>query len=201
MASPLAFVVAESVPRNTGPGVCSATVTTTPAIARSTVPPGVLSCTVGCTANGKVFTTLALGCCATTRIGGPTGAVAVTGITAVSEPMLAVSDCPPTVAPRIQLPTVATPDAFVVAGLPVTLPPLEAVNVTWKPMSALSYWSVTCTAGAVGTALPAGADCPLPAATSRLVGGPVTAVRLNCTTAPDTPASRAVTVMDPGIVE
>ena len=45
---------------------------------------------------------------------------------------------PPAVVPRIQEPTVATPDAFVVCELPVTEPPpVAAANVTETPATGL----------------------------------------------------------------
>lgn len=69
---------------------------------------------------------------------------------------VAVSVFAPAVAPRVQLPTVATPLAFVVCVPPVTLPPpVAAANVTLTPATALLFTSLTITDGAVATAVPA----------------------------------------------
>src|SRR5258708_3894252 len=68
----------------------------------------------------------------------------------VSEPEGAVSVFAPAVVPSGQLPTVATPPAFVVVLRPVAEPPPEATaNVTEVPATGLPYVSVTLTDGAV----------------------------------------------------
>ena len=68
----------------------------------------------------------------------PAVAVAVK-TAAVSAPEVAfrVSAFSPAVGPSVQLPTVATPLVPLVAGLPVTLPPSLAVNVTTVPLTGL----------------------------------------------------------------
>src|SRR5437588_857791 len=89
-------------------------------------------------------------------------AVKVTGLP-VSDPDVAVRVLLPAVALSVQLPTVATPLAFVVWLPPVTVPFPEATpKLTATPPTGLLNASVTTTDGAIGTAVPAGADCPLP---------------------------------------
>ena len=82
----------------------------------------------------------------------PTVPVAVNVV--LSAPALAVSVFAPATVPSVHEPTVATPLASVVAGLPVTLPSPEAANVTLTPATGLPYWSVIVTDGAVVTAEP-----------------------------------------------
>jgi len=72
---------------------------------------------------------------------GPTVPVAVnlTGLPVIPDPgAVAVSVFGPAVALNVQLPTVAMPSAPVVGFAPVTLPPLEAANVTATPATGLS---------------------------------------------------------------
>ena len=62
----------------------------------------------------------------------------------------------PAVAPRVQPPTVAIPEAFVLCDPPVRLPPpVPMANVTATPDTGLLCTSRTITDGAVGTAVPA----------------------------------------------
>ena len=88
----------------------------------------------------------------------------------------------PTVGPRIQLPTVATPLAFVVAVPPVTLPPPPVTaKVTLAPATPLPRASLSLAAGGTGTARPIGEVWPLPllvGAKSSVVAGPASAIAL-----------------------
>ena len=85
-------------------------------------------------------------------------AVNVTG-DPVSDPLVAVMVLDPTVVPRVQLPTVAMPPAFVVTDALVTEPPPVAIaNVTLMPETGLLCASLMMTLGAVPTAEPAVAD-------------------------------------------
>ena len=75
----------------------------------------------------------------------------------------------------VQLPTVATPLALVVAGVPVTalpVPPPVSAKLTETPATGLPFASVTVTAGAVATALPAVALCASPALLTMFAAGP-----------------------------
>jgi hypothetical protein len=73
----------------------------------------------------------------------------------VSPLLVAVSVLPPTIDPNVQLPTVATPLALVVALPPVMLPPpVATAKVTVTPATGLSNASRTSTLGAVATAIP-----------------------------------------------
>src|SRR5256885_2966214 len=75
----------------------------------------------------------------------------------------AVSVLVPAVVPRVQLPTVAMPLAFVVCSAPVMLPPPDAgANVTPTPCTGLLLASRTITDGGVRTAVPVVACCPSP---------------------------------------
>jgi len=71
-----------------------------------------------------------------------------------SAPALAVSVFAPTVVESVHDPTVATPLASVVAGLPVTLPSPEEAKLTLTPDTGFPYASVTVTDGAVPTTVP-----------------------------------------------
>jgi hypothetical protein len=62
----------------------------------------------------------------------------------------------PTVAPKVQLPTVATPEEFVTAAAPVMEPPpLPTLKPTGTPLIGLPLWSLTITEGGVATTDPA----------------------------------------------
>jgi hypothetical protein len=83
----------------------------------------------------------------------------------------------PTVAPRVQDPTVAMPEAFVVADRPVPEPPPEAIaKVTVAPGTRLPPESVRTTDGAVATAEPAVAVWPSPAFRAIAVAAPTVTV-------------------------
>ena len=89
--------------------------------------------------------------------------------------IVAVSVFAPAVVPSVQLPTVAIPDAFVVATAPVSSPPPDATaNVTDTPSTGLSFASRTSTLGAVATAAPATAVWLFPAWIVICVAGPAT---------------------------
>src|SRR5207248_2988758 len=89
-------------------------------------------------------------------------AVNVTGLPE-SVPDVAVSVLDPAVVESVQPPTAAMPLASVACAAPVTLPlPGPAAKLTDTPATGLLNASVTMTDGAIGTAVPAGADCPLP---------------------------------------
>src|SRR6185437_2217344 len=76
---------------------------------------------------------------------------------------VAVREFEPVLFPSCQLPTVAMPDAFVVAPPPVTAPPpVATAKVTEKLGTGFPNWSFTSTEGLVGSALPAAAVCPSP---------------------------------------
>ena len=73
---------------------------------------------------------------------------------AVSEPAVAFSVLTPGAGLKVQLPTVATPFASVVAVPPVTEPePATGANVTCTPATG-PFVPVTFTAGAMGTGVP-----------------------------------------------
>jgi len=79
----------------------------------------------------------------------------------------------PALVPRVQLPTVAIPELFVVATAPVTEPPPPVTEkVTSRPLTGLLLASVTSTRGAVVTAVPTVADWPVPALAVILLGVP-----------------------------
>jgi hypothetical protein len=78
--------------------------------------------------------------------------VKVTGVKPLVE---AVREFDPATVPSVQPPTVATPDAFVVAELPVIVPPpLVTANETGTPAIAAPRWSFTITEGSSLTAAP-----------------------------------------------
>ena len=74
----------------------------------------------------------------------------------LSAPADAVRVFGPTVAPSVHEPTVATPNALVVAFKPVALPPpLATAKTTATPATGLAPASRTVTLGAMATAVPA----------------------------------------------
>ena len=86
----------------------------------------------------------------------------------------------PRAEPSVQLPTVAIPLAAETAGVPVTLPPpSKTLKVTDAPGTGLSYWSLTSTAGAMGTAVTRAVVWLSPALTTSRVAGPASAVAVN----------------------
>src|SRR5689334_13685045 len=101
-------------------------------------------------------------------------AVNVTGLPLTFwAPTVAVSVLAPAASPSVQLPTMATPFAPVVADPPVTEPPPDAIaNVTPTPATGVPPASRTMTAGGVGTAVPTVTDWPSPAAAATEAGAP-----------------------------
>ena len=107
----------------------------------------------------------------------------------------------PAEAPRVHDPTVAMPLAFVDCVPPVTdPPPVVAAKVTATPGTALPYWSVTLTLGAVGTAVDAAALCAFPALTTSVVAVLADEVTLKVTGDPVSAALVAVAVLVPTLV-
>jgi len=107
----------------------------------------------------------------------PTVPVAVKLV--LSAPAVAVSVFAPTAVPSVQEPTVATPLASVVAGLPVTLPSPEAAKLTLTPATGFPYVSVTVTDGAVPTDVPTVAVCPSPTLATMFAAAPTVPVAVN----------------------
>ncbi|HEX2094433.1 MAG TPA: hypothetical protein VHG28_18660 [Longimicrobiaceae bacterium] len=115
----------------------------------------------------------------------------------LSAPAEAVSVLAPAVVARVQLPTVAMPEAFVVAGLPVTLPLPEVAKVTLTPATGLPWVSVIVTDGGVETAVPAVAVCPSPADFAMFAAAPAVPVALKLVfSAP----AEAVSVLAPAVL-
>lgn len=86
---------------------------------------------------------------------------------------VAVTEFDPAVAPKVQVPAVAIPEASVVAPAPVIEPPpLATAKVTATPDTGFPPASVTRTESAVVTAVPTVADCPLPAFTAMAAAAP-----------------------------
>ena len=110
----------------------------------------------------------------TRKAGAPAVAVAVKVIgEPVSPADVAVMVLAPVADPRVHEPTVAMPLESDVAVSPVPEPPPDATaKVTDRPATGLPPASVTRTAGAVATAVPMAADCPLPADTAIVVAEP-----------------------------
>src|SRR5207302_7223463 len=106
----------------------------------------------------------------------------------------------PAVGLSVQLPTVATPLAFVVWLPPVIVPfPGATANVTATPATALPNSSVTSTEGGIGTAVPAGTVWPLPSCTAIVVAAPAVPVAVNVTGLPVSDPDVAVSVFDPAV--
>jgi hypothetical protein len=106
----------------------------------------------------------------------------------------AVSVFVPAVDPSVQLPTVATPDAFVVWFAPVIEPPPDATaKVTGVPATGFALPSVTLTDGAGLTTAPAAA-CPLLPPFSAIVVAPP-----GGSTFPPSPQARASEAIRPAI--
>src|SRR6266550_7378490 len=109
---------------------------------------------------------------------------------------VAVSVFAPAFVPSVQLPTVATPDALVVALAPVIVPPpLATAKVIANPGTPFPNASDTLTAGRTGTGLPANPNCASPAAIARVVGAPGTTVTFDVALFP---SDVAVIVACPG---
>src|SRR5512147_434199 len=130
-------------------------------------------------------------------------ALNVTGLP-VRLPELAVTVLVPAVVPRVQLVSVATPEALVLmtaglAGLSVP-PPTVTVNVTGTPDFPLPLASVTLTEGGAATAVPTAALCVVAELARMVVAGPAVPVALNVTGLPVRLPELAVTVLLPAVV-
>jgi hypothetical protein len=119
--------------------------------------------------------------------------------TAGSDPELTLRTFVPVTGPRVQPPTVAIPEAFVVAVAPVTVPPpLATVKVTATSGFGFPFTSLMITDGATATALPAAAVWLSPPFFASEAAGPAVDVAVK-TTAGSVPEV-AVTVFGPAIV-
>src|SRR5207302_7642227 len=109
-------------------------------------------------------------------------AVKLTGLPVMAPPpplTVALNPCAPAV-PSVQLPTTATPEAFVVTVAPVSVPPPEVTaNATVAEGLGFPKPSFTITAGGVATAVPCAAVWASPACTATLAGAPAVAVAWN----------------------
>ncbi len=109
-------------------------------------------------------------------LAGPAVAVAVKVTGLPETPAASTVACKafgPALLPSVQLPTVAMPSVPVDAVPAVTLPPpLVTANVTATLATGVPPASRTITAGRTGTAVPAGAVCPVPAAAATAAGAP-----------------------------
>jgi hypothetical protein len=105
----------------------------------------------------------------------------------------------PAVGPRVQLVSVATPEALVLttAGLAGTVlpPPAVTVNVTETPETGLPPASVTRTEGGALTAVPTVADCETAELAAIVVAVPVVPEAVKVTGLPERPVAAAVTVL------
>jgi hypothetical protein len=128
---------------------------------------------------------------------GPAIPVAV-NVAGVNAPAEADNVFAPEVVPSVQVPAVAIPLALVVAVAPVMPPPpLATANVTVVPETGLLFTSVTFTDGAVVTAAPTIAVCPLPATILIAPAEPAVPVALNVTGDPVNDPDVAVSVFAP----
>ena len=126
-------------------------------------------------------------------------AVNVTGLPD-KDPAVAVRVLVPAVGLSVQLPTVATPLAFVVWLPPVIVPfPGATANVTATPLTGFPFASFTITDGGVATAVPAVAVWPLPAFTAIELAAPAVPVAVNVTGLPDSPLAVAVREFGPAV--
>lgn len=114
----------------------------------------------------------------------------------------AVTVFAPSVAPCVQLVSVAMPLAFVVtvAGVAgtITPPPTVRVNITATPPTGLPGKSVTFTLGGADTAVRIGTDCVTTEFAQSVVGAPIVPVLVNVTGLPLSAATVAVTMFAPG---
>jgi hypothetical protein len=109
-------------------------------------------------------------------------------LTGDNEPLVAVSVFTPAVVPKVQAGLVATPALSVVTVplAPKDPDPLAGANVTDTPLTTLPCASVTFTDGAVATAVPTVALCPVPPFTAIVVAAPALTVTLEESTALNT---------------
>jgi hypothetical protein len=128
---------------------------------------------MGCVVKAEPLAAPLAGVCKISWAGAPTVAVAVivVEISGLLPVIVAERVFNPVVVPRVQLDTVAIPDASVVALAPATDPPPKATaNVTFTPATGLLPASRTITLGGVDTEVPTVALCPSPAYTAIWVG-------------------------------
>src|SRR5262249_16950546 len=101
----------------------------------------------------------------------------------------------------VQLPTAASPLPLVAVEPPVTLPPAEGVKVTAVPVvTTLPCWSVMCTAGLIGTAVPAVVVWLSPAVLLSMAGRSGSAVAVKVTGPPTDPVAVTVLLLVPATV-
>src|SRR6266567_1321005 len=126
-------------------------------------------------------------------------AVNVTGLPD-NVPELAVSVFCPAVGLSVQLPTVATPLAFVVWLPPVIVPfPGATANVTATCATGFPFASFTITDGGVLTAVPAEADWLVRLFAAIVAAVPAVPVALKVTGLPLKPVEVAVSVFGPAV--
>src|SRR5436853_544289 len=100
----------------------------------------------------------------------------------------------------VQLPTVATPPAFVVSLPPVIVPfPGATANVTATPATAFPFASFTSTDGGVLTTVPAVADWLVALFAAMVAAAPAVPVAVNVTGLPDNVPDEAVSVFEPAV--
>ena len=119
----------------------------------------------------------------------------------VNEPLVAVIVFDPAVVPKVQLPTVAIPLAFVVAvNIVPEPPPVATAKVTDTPDTGLFDASLTITLGAVLTDVPTVALWPSPALIAILLAAPAVPVAVKVIGEPVNEPLVAVIVFDPAVV-
>lgn len=118
------------------------------------------------------------------------------------EPDVAVNVFDPAVVPNVHAGDVAIPELFVVTDPEVAKepPPEATAKTTDTPCTAFPAESVTSTDGEVDTAVPATADCPLPAFTAMVMAAPAVPVAVKVIGEPDREPDVAVNVFDPAVV-
>ena len=120
-------------------------------------------------------------------------ALMVTGLP-VRTPEVAVIVLVTAAVPRVQLPTVAIPEAFVTGDPPVRPPPpAVTAKVTETPDTGLPWASVTSTDGAMARVAPTVSACPPPALSAMILAAPCVAIALKVTGDPISPPTVAVT--------
>src|SRR6266550_4710570 len=106
----------------------------------------------------------------------------------------------PAVGLSVQLPTVATPLAFVVWLPPVIVPfPGATANVTSTPATGFPFASFTSTDGDELTAVPAGADWLVGLFAAIVAAAPAVPVAVNVTGLPDKVPEEAANVFCPAV--
>src|SRR5690242_886016 len=123
----------------------------------------------------------------------------------VSPADVAMTVSGPAVAPSVQVPRLATPEAFVVGVVPVMAPfrapPAARAKLTATPEIGLPNWSVTFAPGGVPTAVFTVAAWPfVPTSALRIFAAPWVAVAVKLTGEPVNPATVPVAPWDPAAV-